>query len=56
MEQKELTHKWNEMGTDEPGLKTLTSGLTLSFVHLKINVDVSIAALDKHSSHFANKH
>lgn len=22
-EQKELTNKWNEMGTDEPGLKTL---------------------------------
>uniref|UniRef100_A0A3B4WLA6 TBC1 domain family, member 19 n=1 Tax=Seriola lalandi dorsalis TaxID=1841481 RepID=A0A3B4WLA6_SERLL len=26
VEQKELTNKWNEMGTDEPGLKTLPRG------------------------------
>ncbi len=25
-EQKELTNKWNEMGTDEPGLQTLPRG------------------------------
>uniref|UniRef100_A0A7N8YJR5 TBC1 domain family, member 19 n=1 Tax=Mastacembelus armatus TaxID=205130 RepID=A0A7N8YJR5_9TELE len=30
VEQKELTNKWNEMGTDEPGLKTLPRGLPLS--------------------------
>ena len=27
VEQKELTNKWNEMGTDEPGLETLPRGL-----------------------------
>lgn len=31
VEQKELTNKWNEMGTDEPGLKTIPRGLALSF-------------------------
>ncbi|KAF6724486.1 TBC1 domain family member 19 [Oryzias melastigma] len=35
-EQKDLTNKWNEMGTDEPGLWTLTSALALgNLPHLK---------------------
>lgn len=34
VEQKELANKWNEMGTDEPGLKTLARGLALSNLSL----------------------
>uniref|UniRef100_A0A8C6UMF0 TBC1 domain family, member 19 n=1 Tax=Neogobius melanostomus TaxID=47308 RepID=A0A8C6UMF0_9GOBI len=50
VEQKELTNKWNEMGTDEPGLDSGDSTSSKSHCHLLLQVLISLRNSNHDSS------